>query len=451
MDCALIFIITINSWRCNIFAKQHHIMIHQLYEHFKAHPHVSTDTRKIIKGSIFFALKGPNFDANQFAEEALEKGAALAVVDDKRVMKDDRYFLVEDVLTALQDVARHHRDQLSIPVIGLTGSNGKTTTKELIYSVLSKRYSTLATQGNLNNHIGVPLTILSIQPGHEIAIIEMGANAVGEIALLSSIAKPSHGLITNIGRAHLEGFGGIEGVIRGKSELYQHLINTGGVVWINSNSHVLSNMAKRFKNPLMYPNQGDYYHCELAGMEPYLKIRTGEGKVLSTQLAGKYNFDNIACALCIGKFFDVNPGDSAEAIEKYRPQNMRSEIIVKGSNRIILDAYNANPDSMAVALENLGEQHGEKKVAILGDMNELGAESEKEHRNLGKMVAKMSLDKVYLCGKLIGVALEELTNAVHFNTRQELESYLKAHPVKNSLVLMKASRGIGLEKVMEYL
>lgn len=426
-------------------------MIHQLYEHFKASPHISTDTRKIIEGSIFFALKGPNFDANQFAKSALEKGATLAVVDDEQVVEDERYFLVKDVLSTLQDLARHHRDQLEIPVIGLTGSNGKTTTKELIYSVLAKRYTTLATHGNLNNHIGVPLTILSIQPRHEIAIIEMGANAVGEIALLSSIAKPSHGLITNIGRAHLEGFGGIEGVIRGKSELYQHLIHTDGVVWINSNSHVLSNMAKRFKNPLMYPNKGDYYHCELAASEPYLKVKTGEGQVLSTQLAGKYNFDNIACALCIGKFFNVSPEDSAEAIEKYLPQNMRSQVIVKGSNRIILDAYNANPDSMAVALENLQEQRSEKKVAILGDMNELGAESEKEHRNLGKILAKMPLDQVYLCGQLIGVASGELANAIHFGTREELESYLKAHPVRNSLVLVKASRGISLEKVVEYL
>ena len=426
-------------------------MIRQLYELFKSHPHVSTDTRKITGGSIFFALKGPNFDANLFAGEALQKGAAVAVVDDESVVKDDRYLLVEDVLTTLQDLARFHRDQLSIPVVGLTGSNGKTTTKELIYAVLSKKYRTWATQGNLNNHIGVPLTILSIGSEHEVAIIEMGANAVGEIALLSSIAKPSHGLITNIGRAHLEGFGGIEGVIRGKSELYQHLISTNGVVWINSNSHELSNMAKRFRAPLMYPNRGDYYHCELLETEPYLKLKTEDGHMISTQLAGKYNFDNVACALAVGKYFKVDPGDAVEAIAGYLPQNMRSQIVEKGSNKIILDAYNANPDSMAAALDNLSTQQADKKVVILGDMYELGTESEKEHRSLGKTLANMHLQEIFLCGELIREAQEEAGNALHFSTRQALETYLKEHPVQNSLVLVKASRGIGLEKVVEYL
>ena len=229
-------------------------MIESLYQKFLKYPIISTDTRSIESGSVFFALKGPNFDANAFAKEALKNGASYAVVDDPKTVADDRYILVSDALTTLQNLARHHRDQLTIPVIGLTGSNGKTTTKELINAVLSTTFNTYATQGNLNNHIGVPLTVLAIRPEHEIAIVEMGANHVGEIALLSSICKPSHGLITNIGKAHLEGFGGIEGVIRGKSELYQHLIDVEGVVWINSQSHELSNMAKRFKNPLMYPN-----------------------------------------------------------------------------------------------------------------------------------------------------------------------------------------------------
>ena len=426
-------------------------MISQLYQHFQTHPVVSTDTRKIKEGSIFLALKGPNFDANQFATEALGKGAVLAVVDDKNVVKDERYLLVDDVLTTLQDLARHHRDQLTIPVVGLTGSNGKTTTKELINAVLSTRYRTLATAGNLNNHIGVPLTVLSISDEHEIAIIEMGANAVGEIALLSSIARPSHGLITNIGRAHLEGFGGIEGVIRGKSELYQHLINTDGVVWINSNSKVLSNMAKRFSAPLMYPNKGDYYHCELLETEPFLKVRTEDQQVIETQLAGRYNFDNIAVALSIGKYFEVASADAANAVAGYVPQNMRSQMVVKGGNRIILDAYNANPDSMAAALDNLASQPGEKKVAILGDMNELGEDSEKEHRNLGKTLAAMQLHGVYLCGELVSAAAGEMENGLHFATRQELIDHLKAHPVSDSLILVKASRSIGLEEVLEYL
>ncbi|TRX51628.1 UDP-N-acetylmuramoyl-tripeptide--D-alanyl-D-alanine ligase [Fulvivirga sp. M361] len=426
-------------------------MIAALYQHFLDHPEVCTDTRRIAKGSVFFALKGPNFDANAFAAEALYKGAALAVVDDPSVVKDDRYFLVEDVLKALQDLARHHRDQLKIPVIGLTGSNGKTTTKELINVVLSTRYLTVATHGNLNNHIGVPLTILSIKPEHEMAIVEMGANHVGEIALLSSIAKPSHGLITNIGKAHLEGFGGIEGVIRGKSELYQHLIQCNGVVWINSHSHELSNMAKRFEAPLMYPDNGDYYHCELVGVEPFLKVKNEEGDLIQTQLTGKYNFDNIASAMAIGKYFEVTPAAMATAIANYSPQNMRSQIIERGSNTIILDAYNANPDSMAAALENLSLQNAQRKVVVLGDMMELGEDCDKEHRNLGHILNDMKPDTVFLCGEFVRITHEEVADSFYFNDRKGLMEHLQTHPIKDSLILIKASRSIGLEQVVDHL
>ncbi|MEM1405192.1 MAG: UDP-N-acetylmuramoyl-tripeptide--D-alanyl-D-alanine ligase [Bacteroidota bacterium] len=426
-------------------------MIETLYQKFLSYPIISTDTRSIEPGSVFFALKGPNFDANAFAEEALKKGASYAVVDDPKVVKDDRYILVSDSLTTLQDLARHHRDQLTIPVIGLTGSNGKTTTKELINAVLSTTFNTYATQGNLNNHIGVPLTVLAIRPEHEMAIVEMGANHVGEIALLSSICKPSHGLITNIGKAHLEGFGGIEGVIRGKSELYQHLIDVNGVVWINSNSHELSNMAKRFKNPLMYPNTGDYYHCELMKAEPFLNIKTEANEVIQSTLAGKYNFDNVAVALAIGKFFAVEPSKAAAAIAAYEPNNMRSQLVQKGSNQIILDAYNANPDSMKVALENLAIQKNNRKVVILGDMKELGNDSDMEHRRLGEQLALMELDRILLCGELIYPASEVLKDAIFFNTREALEAHLRQNPVQDSLVLIKASRSIGLEKVMEVL
>ncbi|MEM6522697.1 MAG: UDP-N-acetylmuramoyl-tripeptide--D-alanyl-D-alanine ligase [Bacteroidota bacterium] len=426
-------------------------MIAPLYQKFLENPDVSTDTRNIATGSIFFALKGPNFDANKFADQALEKGASCAVVDNPEVVKSDRYILVEDVLLALQELARYHRDQLTIPVIGLTGSNGKTTTKELINVVLSTTYETYATKGNLNNHIGVPLSVLSIRPNHEIAIIEMGANHVGEIALLSSISKPSHGLITNIGKAHLEGFGGIEGVIRGKSELYQHLINVDGTVWINSNSRELSNMAKRFKDPLMYPNLGGYYHCELQEAEPFLKIKTEEGHLIESNLTGKYNFDNVAVALAIGKYFEVDPSQSALAISNYESTNMRSELVQKGSNQIILDAYNANPDSMKAAIENLVIQKNHKKVVILGDMKELGADSDIEHRKLGEQLASMQLDKIFLCGELIKPAQDVLDHAQYFKSRNELEKYLSQNPIQDSMILIKASRSIGLEKVMDVL
>ncbi|MEM6359216.1 MAG: UDP-N-acetylmuramoyl-tripeptide--D-alanyl-D-alanine ligase [Bacteroidota bacterium] len=426
-------------------------MIESLYQKFLKYPIISTDTRSIESGSVFFALKGPNFDANAFAKEALKKGASYAVVDDPKTVADDRYILVSDALTTLQNLARHHRDQLTIPVIGLTGSNGKTTTKELINAVLSTTFNTYATQGNLNNHIGVPLTVLAIRPEHEIAIVEMGANHVGEIALLSSICKPSHGLITNIGKAHLEGFGGIEGVIRGKSELYQHLIDVEGVVWINSQSHELSNMAKRFKNPLMYPNTGDYHHCELMEAEPLLSIKTEVGNIIESNLTGKYNFDNVAVALAIGKFFEVEPSKAAAAIAAYEPNNMRSQLIQKGSNQIILDAYNANPDSMKVALENLTIQKNNRKVVILGDMKELGNDSDMEHRKLGEQLALMELDRILLCGELIYPASEVLKDAIFFKTREALKAHLHQNPIQDSLILIKASRSIGLEKVMEVL
>ncbi len=420
-----------------------------LYDRYKKTRLISTDTRAELKDTIFFALKGPNFDANEFASQALEKGAVLVVVDNPDVAKNEKYFLVEDVLSTLQDLARHHRDQLEIPVIGLTGSNGKTTTKELINVVLSTRFNTYATPGNLNNHIGVPLTLLSIMPEHEMSIVEMGANHVGEIALLSSIAKPSHGLITNIGKAHLEGFGGIEGVIRGKSELYQHLINVDGTVWINSNSRELSNMAKRFKDPLMYPNEGDYYHCQLQEAEPFLKIQTERGSVINTKLSGKYNFDNVAVALAIGKYFKVEQEKAEEAIAAYEPKNMRSQIVEQGSNRIILDAYNANPDSMKAALQNLEVQKADKKVVILGDMKELGEDSEAEHRKLGEQLVSMNLYHVLLCGELIEPTAQVVENADYFASRTELAEYLKYHPIKDSLILIKASRSIGLEKLIE--
>ncbi len=371
------------------------------------------------------------------------------MIDDENYARDERYIVVEDTLAALQDLATHHRKQLHIPVIGLTGSNGKTTTKELINAVLSKKYRTLATKGNLNNHIGVPLTLLSIKPAHEIAIIEMGANHQGEIARLCEIALPDYGLITNIGKAHIEGFGGFEGVIKGKSELYQHLINHDGVVWINSNNPILSNMAKRFKTPLFYPNEGDFYHCEFREANPFIVLKAESGNIVRTQLIGGYNFENIAAALCIGKYFRVPADDAEAAIAAYNPENNRSQVIHKEGYTIIMDAYNANPSSMKSALENLLSMESKKKAVILGDMKELGDTSEEEHRNIGQWLNASGFDEIYLYGDYMKFAAEECPASHHFTDKNSLRKKIGEREFKDYILLIKGSRSMGLEDVLE--
>ena len=425
--------------------------IKDLYNRFLESGKISTDTRQISTGSIFFALKGDKFNANTFALQALEKGALYAVVDEKEYAVNDRCILVDDVLESLQQLARYHRDQLNIPIIGLTGSNGKTTSKELLHGVLSKKYKTYATKGNLNNHIGVPLTLLAIDNTIEMAVVEMGANHLGEIALLCSIANPSHGFITNIGRAHIGMFGGFENIIRAKSELYQHLIQNEGTVFINSQNEILANMAKRFKQPIFYPAKGDYYHGELIGADPFVKVKAEHGSELPTRLIGAYNFENIMAALCIGKYFGVSSDDANAAIEQYEPGNMRSQMVKKGTNTIILDAYNANPSSMQAAVENLAAMNSNNKVVILGDMFELEEEAEKEHRLIGQLLQDKNFDQVYLCGKLFKSALPEIPEAKYFENKTALIESLKMHPISDSTILVKASRGIGLETIVEYL
>jgi UDP-N-acetylmuramoyl-tripeptide--D-alanyl-D-alanine ligase len=425
--------------------------IQNLYQKYRESGKVSTDTRQITPGSVFFALKGDKFNANEFASDALTKGARYAVVDEVPYAKDDRYIVVENVLETLQKLARHHRDQLDIPFIGLTGSNGKTTTKELLNAVLSKKFKTLATKGNLNNHIGVPLTILSIDNSVELAVIEMGANHVGEIALLCTIANPTHGLITNISKAHVGMFGGFENIIRAKSELYHHLIQTKGQVFINSQNHILANMAKRFTAPLFYPAPDDFYQCELVSADPFLKVKTELKQEITTQLIGDYNFENVAAALCIGKYFDVNVKDANMAIAEYVPGNMRSQIVKKGSNTIILDAYNANPSSMEAAIKNLASMNANNKVVILGDMFELEEEAEAEHRALGKLLADKKFNAAYLCGKLMKAATSEIPSANYYEKKEDLLKSLQQNPLSNATILIKASRGIGLETVVDVL
>ncbi|MCW5912755.1 MAG: UDP-N-acetylmuramoyl-tripeptide--D-alanyl-D-alanine ligase [Cyclobacteriaceae bacterium] len=423
----------------------------QLYQRFSEAGKVSTDTRQITPGSLFFALRGDKFNANEFAAQALEKGATYAVVDDARYAVNERYILVEDALTALQALAKHHRSRLKIPVVGLTGSNGKTTSKELVLAVLDKKFKTYATKGNLNNHIGVPLTILSIDHSYEMAVVEMGANHLGEIALLCSIANPTHGLITNIGKAHIGTFGGFENIIRGKSELYQHLLTTDGIVFINSQSPVLANMAKRFKHPYFYPAAGDYYQAQLLNADPFIRFKAEDGEEVQTQLMGAYNFENMAAALCIGKFFGVDAKEANRAVAEYVPGNMRSQVITKGSNTIILDAYNANPSSMEAAVENLAAMKAKKKVAIVGDMFELEEEAAKEHARMGELLKAKKFDSVYLCGSLMQSAKASFADAVYCEQKAELIELLKRNPIRNSTVLIKASRGMGLETIVDYL
>jgi UDP-N-acetylmuramoyl-tripeptide--D-alanyl-D-alanine ligase len=425
--------------------------IEKLYNYYLESRKVSTDTRKILPGSIFFALKGDRFNANEFAAQALEKGASYAVIDEERYSVSDKCIVVTDVLATLQQLAAHHRQQLRIPVIGLTGSNGKTTSKELVNAVLSRKYKTYATMGNLNNHIGVPLTLLAIDDSIEIAVVEMGANHLGEIALLCGLADPTHGFITNIGKAHIGTFGGFENIIRAKSELYQHLITKSGVAFINSRSEILANMAKRFKDPVFYPSKDDFYHCELVDADPFVKVKAENGDAIQTNLIGTYNFENIAAALCIGKYFKVDAELSNLAIGEYQPSNMRSQLMKKDGNTIILDAYNANPSSMKVAIENVAAIKGNRKTLILGDMFELEDEAEAEHREIGKLLHMYHFENVILCGRLMRFAKEEFSQAMLFETKEELIAGLKKNPIKDSIILVKASRGIGLETVVEFL
>jgi UDP-N-acetylmuramoyl-tripeptide--D-alanyl-D-alanine ligase len=400
----------------------------------------------ITPGSVFFALKGPKFNANEFAADALKKGASYAVVDEKAYQVNDNCILVDDGLKALQDLARHHRSQLKIPVIALTGSNGKTTSKELLNVVLSQKFATHATKGNLNNHIGVPLTILSIGPSIQMAVVEMGANHVGEIADLCTIANPTHGFITNIGKAHIGMFGGFQNIIKAKSELYDHLNKTGGTIFANSQDPLISGIARKLKSVVWYPTG-----CRLISSNPFLLVEAENGDEVQTQLTGAYNFENVAAALCIGKFFGVDAAKANAALSAYTPSNMRSQIIRKSTNTIILDAYNANPSSMTAAIENIAAMEADNKTLILGDMFELEEEAEKEHRAIGKLIKEKKFKSVYLCGVLFKSALTEIPHAKQFDKKELLIDDLKKNPIKDSTILVKASRGIGLEAIIDYL
>lgn len=434
-------------------------MIEQLYQHFLKHPLVCTDTRDIQANSIFFALKGANFDGNKFAEQALNSGSAIAVIDDPEYKKDERFFLVKDVLTALQDLANYHRKQLSIPVIGITGSNGKTTSKELVNSVLSKKYKVLATKGNLNNHIGVPLTLLSITREHEMAIIEMGANHQGEIAQLCAIAEPDFGIITNIGKAHLEGFGGIEGVKKGKSEIYRYLQEKKGKVFVHGDDETLAELA--FNNDKITYGTKKLYDIIGAVVNTgtefisfqwatrYTASSLKSAPVVTTQLVGIYNYHNLLCAACVGNYFKVEDELINQALSEYTPSNNRSQLQKTANNTLILDYYNANPTSMTAAIENFANLKQENKMAILGDMLELGEESQKEHEAIIQLLKQKNIQAL-LVGPLFCNAGNGSTFQLFANS-DDANTYLQSNPIKNTTILIKGSRGIKLEKVLETL
>lgn len=429
------------------------ISIDNLYQKFLESSSVSTDTRSIQAGAMFFALKGPNFNANALAHEALDKGAKYAVVDEAAFANDERILLVEDGLEALQNLARLNRRQWNIPVIGLSGSNGKTTTKELIYSVLSQKYKAYATKGNFNNHIGVPLTILNCPADTEIAIIEMGANHQKEIALLSSICQPSHGLLTNVGKAHLEGFGGVEGVKKGKGELYDYLALNKGTVFLNAGNKPLMEMAaqRQFAETVVFQQPGTSVNLQLLEESPLVVYKDQENNTVQTHLTGVYNFENICMAVAIGRYFGLTMAQCNTGVANYQPNNNRSQMIVLGSNHILLDAYNANPSSMAAAISNFDKLNAGKKVVILGDMFELGEEAAQEHAALGALLATCKFDFVLLAGTHMQHALAQLPKAYYFPDKHGLHLWLSDHKLADCHVLIKGSRGMGLESCLQFL
>lgn len=423
----------------------------QLYSLFLNHPFIITDTRKLIKGGIFFALKGGNFNGNKFALQALNEGAAYAVIDEDLQINDDRLLMVDDVLKALQDLATYHRVQTKIPVLAITGSNGKTTTKELIATVLSKKFNVNYTHGNLNNHIGVPITLLSITSENNFAVVEMGANHQKEIELLASIAQPDFGLITNIGKAHLEGFGGIEGVKKGKGELYQNLIANHKLIFIQKNSDDLCDLLSNYSHFISYGSMSDFDVCGQAtsGSE-YLNVAIEKPFDISiqTNLTGNYNLQNVLAAVAVGNHFGVAAIDIKEAIENYQPSNQRSQIIRKDHATIVLDAYNANPSSMQVALENFNKSFDGYKIIALGEMLELGNESMEEHQRIGQLIKEINPQQLILVGNNFKAVATSL-NANYFENSEQATTWLKANLPTNYSILIKGSRGSKMEKLME--
>jgi UDP-N-acetylmuramoyl-tripeptide--D-alanyl-D-alanine ligase len=428
--------------------------ITQLYQLFTEHPVISIDSRKINKNSLFFALKGENHDANYFAGNALANGASLAIVDNPEVVESDKYILVDDVLHTLQQLALHHRKQYNIPVLAITGSNGKTTTKELISNVLSKKYNILFTRGNLNNHIGLPLTILELNSSHEIAIFEIGANHIGEIEKLCQLALPTYGLITNIGHAHLEGFGSFEGVVTAKTELYKFIGQQLGKVFVNICDDLLTTHAGDISRVFYGLDPSADYRGEILQHHPFLGFMCSENSTafeVQTQLTGAYNANNVMAAVCIGRYFGVSVGDVVNAITSYKPQNNRSQVFDTGKNHLILDAYNANPSSMVAALDNFSNYPGDRKMCILGDMLELGEYAYAEHQKIIELAKNSGFEKVVCVGEhFFKHRFDDPAFRFFADTRLAAE-WFADQETNGYTILIKGSRKIQLETMVELL
>ena len=423
--------------------------IPELYELYLQNPSVETDTRKLKKGDIFFALKGPLFNGNQYANTALRAGASYCICDEVNDAANEQIIYVKDSLKTLQELARYHRQQFTIPIIAITGSNGKTTTKELISQVLSTTYTTYTTEGNLNNHIGVPLTLLRIKNDAEMAVIEMGANHQKEIGSYCSYTLPTHGIITNCGKAHLEGFGGEEGVKKGKGELFTYLKDTNGTAFINTDYDYLLEMSKGINKLVPFGERCGDITGIIASEETYLEVSITNGAnipSIKTQLIGGYNLPNILTAVCVGKIFSVTDENIQNALENYKPTNSRSQLIEINSNKIILDAYNANPTSMKAAIENFARMAGEKKVLILGAMMELGENSLQEHKEIVNLIAKYSWKEIVLVGKDF---TNLPSNFIGFTNSSEAKSWYQKQKFENTQILVKGSRSMQMEKVVE--
>ena len=423
--------------------------IHDLYKLYQQYPSVQTDTRKLKSGDIFFALKGSNFNGNAFAQQAIDTGAAYAVIDEAAYEIPGKTFLVDDVLTALQQLAKHHREQFLIPFIAITGSNGKTTTKELLHTVLSSSFITYATEGNLNNHIGIPLTILKIKMDAEIAIIEMGANHQKEIEGYCEYTQPTHGIITNCGKAHLEGFGGIEGVRKGKGELFDYLRKNNGAAFVMWDYDYLQDMSKGITSIIKYGTANADIEGTVIKSEPFVEVAITKGVetgVIKTQLVGDYNLPNVLVSVAAGKYFNVPAASIKTAIENYSPSNSRSQLVEKGSNKIILDAYNANPSSMKLAIENFSRLLADNKVLMLGGMAELGEESLNEHKGIVAIINQSQWKAVVLVG---GDFLKFQHPYTSFINATEAKDWLQQQGFENTHLLIKGSRSMKMETVLE--
>lgn len=422
----------------------------KIYELYKKAYTITTDSRNISKDCVFVALKGEHFDGNDFAVQVAEEGIAACVIADRKDLPGrDRLFVVDNSLKALQELANYNRRKLATPIIGITGTNGKTTTKELISAVLSKKYNIIFTQGNFNNQLGVPLTLLRIKPETELAVVEMGASHPGDIQELTDIGEPDYGIITNIGRAHLEGFGGYEGVIKTKNEMYQYIAAHNGLLFVNKDNNLLMSLASNI-NKVTYGTENDVdVQGKMLSANPYLSVEWN-GHKIDTQLVGDYNFENVMAAICVGTYFKVSANDIAEALSSYCPTNNRSQVIETAKNRVVMDAYNANPTSMSHAIKNFRNICKDDNLLILGDMRELGEESEQEHKNILQLIKELRFKKVYLVGPEFSKCSEN-SEFVSIQNVEELAQYLHQHPVSGKDILVKGSNSVHLNKIIDSL